>query len=110
MYEPPSDNLDPNSKSTSEPADPISSAIERAEAENLSVKSVLARQEQLKRLFAWLIGIGVGLGILVAIAIIIAIQKLGLAKKPYEIEAEENQPIQVEEVQPEKKESSESSE
>ena len=60
--------------------------LERAQAENLSTKNIALRQQHLKRLFFLLIGIGLGLGVVVAIGVLIAIQKLGLANKPYEIE------------------------
>ena len=60
--------------------------LERARAENLSLENIASRQKQLKRLILWLVGIGLGLGVVVAIAVLIAIQKLGLARRPYELD------------------------
>ena len=96
MYNPPpSDDFGLDRTTIEDKTTEIDNLLDRAQAENLSVKNVVARQEQLKRLFAWLIGIGLGIGVITAIALTIAITKLGLAKKPYEIE---NQPV-LEEVQ-----------
>jgi hypothetical protein len=65
--------------------------LEKAQAENLSVKNVALHQQQLQRLFFWLIGIGLGFGLILSIAVVFALDKFGLAKKPYE---RENQPRQ----------------
>ena len=60
--------------------------LEQARSENLSIENIASRQKQLKRIILWLVGIGLGLGVVVAIAVLIAIQKLGLAKRPHELE------------------------
>ena len=99
MYEPPSSqDFNPHSETVEEEADQLASLLEKAEAENLSVKSIVTRQEELKRLFTWLVGLGIGLGVVVAIVIVIAIQKFGLAKKPYEVETEPLEPA-IEQIQ-----------
>ena len=69
--------------------------IERSQAENLSVRNVALHQQQIKRLFLWLIGIGLGLGVVAAIGVGIFLHRFGLATKPYE---RDNQP-QPEEVE-----------
>ena len=101
MFKPPSSQeFIPPSETIEEEADKINSLLEKAEAENLSVKNIVVRQEQLKKLFTWLVGLGLGMGTIVAIGIIIAIQKLGLAKKPYEVELEPTKPV-IEQTQTE---------
>ena len=104
MYQPPSNSneeLNPNLQAIEDEADLLNSIIQRAEAEDLSVQGVIARRQELKRLFAWLLGIGFGLGILIAIALLIAIQKLGLAKRPYEYEVDTTfEEQQIEQDQP----------
>ena len=71
------------------------SIVELAQEENLSVKNVVMRQQQLQHLFLWLIGIGLGLGAVVSVGVVVALKKFGLAEKPYE---RENR-IQQEQVQ-----------
>jgi hypothetical protein len=65
--------------------------LEKAKAENLSVKNVALHQQQLQRIFFWLIGIGLGFGVILSIVVVFALNKFGLAKKPYE---REHQPRQ----------------
>ena len=65
--------------------------IERSQAENLSVRNVAQHQQQIKRLFLWLIGIGLGLGVIVAIGVGIFLHKFGLATKPDEKDTQPQQ-------------------
>jgi hypothetical protein len=80
-------NLNSAPESTTEPIN----VLEQAKAENLSVKNVAVHQQQLQRLFFWLMGIGLGLGVILSIIVVFAINKFGLAQKPYE---RDNQPQQ----------------
>ncbi len=62
--------------------------------ENISAESLLARKKQLKRFLIILMSIGVSLGLLLSVVVIIVLNKLGLNKKPYEL----NQQQQLEEI------------
>lgn len=73
-----------------ENAEPIN-ILEQAKTENLSVKNVALHQQQLQRLFFWLIGIGLGLGVILSIIFVFALDKFGLTKKPYERDNQPNQ-------------------
>lgn len=87
-----------------ENAEPIN-ILEQAKTENLSVKNVALHQQQLQRLFFWLIGIGLGLGVILSIIVVFALDKFGLTKKPYERDSQPNkeqiynQKVQTFEVQ-----------
>ena len=80
MYEPQQpDDIDINKVGSGNQEIQSQNIVERAQAENLSVKNVVSRQNQLQGLFTKLIIFGLGLGVIVAIGVVIALQKFGLA-------------------------------
>lgn len=88
MYEPQQpDDLDINKVGSGNEEIQSQNIVERAQAENLSVKNVVSRQQQLQGLFSKLIIFGLGLGVVVAVGVVIALQKFGLADKPDERES-----------------------
>ena len=92
MYEPESpDEINFNQASPENEISEPENIVERAQAENLSTKNVVAHQQEIKHLFFWLIGIGLGLGLVIAIGVVIAMKKFGLAEKPYERRTQPNQ-------------------
>ena len=56
------------------------------ELENINPEELAYRKKELSKILLWLIGFGLGLGIIVAIIIAIAMTKLGLTKRPHELE------------------------
>ena len=94
MQEPKSpDEFDLNKAVSEDEVSQLVNLIERAQAENLSVRNVASHQEKLKKLFFQLIALGLGIGIFTAIWVVWAMRKTGLADKPYQIN------IQVEQQQ-----------
>lgn len=84
MYEPkPPEDLNFGRVVPEEKAEQIN-ILEQAKEENLSVKNVALRQQQLQRLFFWLIGIGLSTGVILSIVVVFVLNKFGLAQKPYE--------------------------
>ena len=63
-------------------------------SENISPESLLARKKQLKLLLIILIGIGLSVGLLLSVGMVILLNKLGLTKKPYELQQQKQQPIE----------------
>ena len=61
------------------------------EDSSLDPESVRIRRNQIERVFIKLIAIGLSLGLIFGIGVYIAFEKLGLSKKPYEIEQERQQ-------------------
>jgi hypothetical protein len=85
MYEPKlPEDLNFNQVTPEEEKAESTNILEKAKEENLSVQNVALHQQQLQRLFFWLIGIGLGLGLILSIVVVFALNKFGLAKKPYE--------------------------
>ncbi len=62
--------------------------------EGISTESLLARKKQLQRLVLILMGIGLGVGLVLSIGVIILLNKLGLTKKPYELQQQKQQPVE----------------
>jgi hypothetical protein len=88
MYEPQQpDDIDINKIGSKNEEIQSQNIVERAQAENLSVKNVVSRERQLQGLFRKLIIFGLGLGVVVAVGVVIALQKFGLADKPDERES-----------------------
>ncbi|MGK7951766.1 MAG: hypothetical protein AB4368_24000 [Xenococcaceae cyanobacterium] len=63
-------------------------------SENISPESLLARKKQLKRLLIILIGLGLSVGLLLSVGMVILLNKLGLTKKPHELQQQKQQPIE----------------
>ena len=85
MYEPQQpEDIDINKIASENQETQSQNIVERAQAENLSVKNVVSRQNELQSLFTKLIIFGLGLGLIVAIAVVVALKKFGLADKPTE--------------------------
>ena len=59
---------------------------------DVSPERVQARQQQLEKIFIKLIAFGLGIGLVLGIGVFIALTKLGLTKKPYELEKEQQKP------------------
>lgn len=96
MSQPPfqsNQELNLNSQATEDEAALLNDIIKTAENKDISVTGMMARRQELKKLFAWLLGIGFGLGILIATVLVMAIQKLGLVKNtPYDIQVQPDRP------------------
>ncbi len=56
------------------------------ELKDVNPEELAYRKKELSRILLWLMGFGLGLGIIVAIIIAIALNKLGLTKRPHELE------------------------
>ena len=67
--------------------------------EKLSLERIKTRKQQLERIFIKLIVFGLGVGLILGFGVFILLNKLGLTKKPYEIEREKRQQPATEEVQ-----------
>lgn len=63
-------------------------------SENISPERLLARKKQLKRLLIILIGLGLSVGLLLSVGMVILLNKLGLTKKPHELQQQKQQPIE----------------
>lgn len=59
---------------------------------NLSVKNVAIRKKQLEGVFIKLIALGLAIGAILGVGTYYLLNKLGLTKKPYQIEQEQQQP------------------
>ena len=64
------------------------------ELENINPEELAYRKKELSKILLWLMGFGLGLGIIVAIIIAIALNKLGLTKRPHELEPQPVKPRQ----------------
>lgn len=60
----------------------------------ISPESLIARKQQLKRLLIILVGIGVSVGLILSVGVVILLNKLGLTKKPHELEQQQPQSIE----------------
>jgi len=58
---------------------------------NLSPKNVAVRKKQLEKIFTKLIAIGLSIGAVLGVGTYYLLNKLGLTKKPYQIEQEKLQ-------------------
>ena len=58
---------------------------------NLSPKNVAVRKKQLEKIFIKLIAIGLALGAVLGVGTYFLLNKLGLTKKPYQIEQEKQE-------------------
>ena len=58
---------------------------------NLNPKNVATREKQLKKIFTKLIAVGLSLGAILGVGTYYLLNKLGLTKKPYQIEQEKLQ-------------------
>ncbi|GAB4535576.1 MAG: hypothetical protein Tsb0014_22710 [Pleurocapsa sp.] len=61
------------------------------ENEGVSAENVKIRQQQIEKIFLKLIAFGLGIGLILSLVVFILLNKLGLSKKPYEIEQEKQQ-------------------
>ena len=59
---------------------------------NLSVKNIAIRKKQIEGVFIKLIALGLAIGAILGIGTYYLLNKLGLTKKPYQIEREKQQP------------------
>lgn len=85
MYQPEDDF---NAKSSRD----LKSDIDRDKIDaNLSPKNVAARKKQLEKIFIKLIAIGLSIGAVLGVGTYYLLNKLGLTKKPYQIEQEKLQ-------------------
>ena len=62
--------------------------------EGISTESLLARKKQLKRLVMMLMGIGLIMGLLLSVGVVILLNKLGLTKKPSDLQQQKQQPVE----------------
>lgn len=68
------------------------SDIDREKADaNLSPKNVAVRKKQLENIFIKLIAFGLSIGAILGVGTYYLLNKLGLTKKPYQIEQEKRQ-------------------
>ena len=58
---------------------------------NLSPKNVAVRKKQLEKIFIKLIALGLALGAVLGVGTYFLLNKLGLTKKPYQIEQEKQE-------------------
>ena len=95
MFQPPEDfdsNLNPfANRSNKEKKSPN---LSPEELENVSPEDLAYRKKELSKILLWLMGFGLGLGLIVAIIVAIAMNKLGLTKRPYELEPKPVKPRQ----------------
>ena len=83
MYQP-EDNFDQDlSKNSNKNTDDIDA--------NLSPKNVAVRKKQLEKIFIKLIAFGLALGAVLGVGTYFLLNKLGLTKKPYQIEQEKQE-------------------
>jgi hypothetical protein len=61
------------------------------ENEGVSSENVKIRQQQIEKIFLKLIAFGLGIGLILGLVVFILLNKLGLSKKPYEIEQEKQE-------------------
>ncbi|WP_019507178.1 hypothetical protein [Pleurocapsa sp. PCC 7319] len=59
---------------------------------NLSAKNIATRKKQIESIFIKLIALGLAIGAILGIGTYYLLNKLGLTKKPYQIEQEKQQP------------------
>ena len=59
---------------------------------NLSAKNIATRKKQIESVFIKLIALGLAIGAILGIGTYYLLNKLGLTKKPYQIEQEKQQP------------------
>ena len=86
MHEPKSsDEFNLNGAISEDEVSQLVNLIDRAQAENLSVRNVASHQEKLKKLFFQLIALGLGIGVLTATVVVWGMKKGGLAGKPNQI-------------------------
>ena len=90
MFEPPQDNfnrdLEGNSRYSASDLESEKN-LENIDA-NLSAKNVAIRKKQLEKIFLQLIAFGLAVGLVLGIGAYYLINKLGLNKKPYQLERE----------------------
>ena len=65
---------------------PRAETTNQEESQNISPENLLARKKQLKRLLIILIGVGLSVGLILSIGMVILLNKLGLTKKPHELQ------------------------
>ena len=95
MFEPPEDfdsNLNPFANRSNKAKK--STNLSPEELENVSPEDLAYRKKELSKILLWLMGLGLGLGIIVAIIVVIAMNKLGLTKRPHELEPKPVRPRQ----------------
>lgn len=56
------------------------------ELENINPEELAYRKKELSKILLWLAVFGLGLGVIVTIIVVIALNKLGLTKRPHELE------------------------
>ena len=87
MFQPPEEfdsNLNPFANRTNKAKK--SNNLSPEDLENVSPEDLAYRKQELSKILLWLIGLGLGLGLIVVIIIAIAMNKLGLTKRPNELE------------------------
>ena len=94
MYQP-EDDLNPKSPQNLD----ADKNIEDMDA-NLSAKNVATRKKQLEKIFVKLIAVGLSLGAILGVGTYYLLNKLGLTKKPYQIEQEKLQQQQDDAYEP----------
>ena len=95
MFQPPDDfDSNPNPFSNRANRERKLDNLSPEELEGISPQDLAYRKKELSRILLWLIGFGLGLGIIVAIIIAIAMTKLGLTKRPHELQPKPVKPQQ----------------
>ena len=95
MFQPPEDfdsNLNPFANRSNK--EKKSNNLSPEELDNVSPEDLAYRKKELSKILFWLMGLGLGLGIIIAIIIAIAMNKLGLTKRPHELEPKPVRPRQ----------------
>ena len=62
--------------------------------EGISTERIIARKKQLKRLVLILMGIGLSVGLVLSMGMVILLNKLGLTKKPYELQQQQKPSVE----------------
>ena len=62
--------------------------------EGISTESIIARKKQLQRLLLILMGIGLSAGLVLSVGVVILLNKLGLTKKPHELQQQQPPPVE----------------
>lgn len=90
MFEPPQDNFNRDLQGNSKySASDLESDKNLANIDaNLSAKNVALRKKQLEKIFLQLIAFGLAIGLIFGIGTYYLINRLGLNKKPYQLEQE----------------------
>ena len=86
----PDDKLNVDSSNNPSPNDPLQNIDSQKDLDNIdakvSAKNVTARKNNIEKVFVKLIAIGLAVGAILGVGAYYLINKLGLNKKPYQIE------------------------